>query len=49
MWIEIVAAACAGWEQNVTPLAGVWIEIGYIWVLYRLCKVTPLAGVWIEM
>ena len=34
---------------NVTPLAGVWIEIDGMPIFPRLPCVTPLAGVWIEM
>ena len=34
---------------GVTPLAGVWIEIGKTIVFYTKNKVTPLAGVWIEI
>ncbi len=36
-------------DVKVTPLAGVWIEIGIVVypVLHEL--VTPLAGVWIEI
>ncbi len=34
---------------SVTPLAGVWIEIGVREMLRLACCVTPLAGVWIEM
>ena len=33
----------------VTPLAGVWIEIGLNWGGILLATVTPLAGVWIEI
>ncbi len=33
----------------VTPLAGVWIEIGLSPMSARRITVTPLAGVWIEM
>ena len=35
--------------QSVTPLAGVWIEIGSLPPECRDTLVTPLAGVWIEM
>ena len=34
---------------RVTPLAGVWIEIGVLDVLKGTIIVTPLAGVWIEI
>ena len=33
----------------VTPLVGVWIEIGQTNANLRTGKVTPLVGVWIEM
>ena len=33
----------------VTPLAGVWIEIGQMGKPFNPCIVTPLAGVWIEI
>ena len=33
----------------VTPLAGVWIEIGVRLSALKCCNVTPLAGVWIEI
>ena len=37
-------------HPDVTPLAGVWIEINNgVLLLYYLQRVTPLAGVWIEM
>ena len=35
--------------SNVTPLAGVWIEIIYLWMEWNIFWVTPLAGVWIEI
>ena len=35
--------------KEVTPLAGVWIEICWLSVFLRNCYVTPLAGVWIEI
>ena len=34
---------------NVTPLAGVWIEIWMSCTLGIYSGVTPLAGVWIEI
>ena len=34
---------------NVTPHAGVWIEIGRVSFMPSLTKVTPHAGVWIEI
>ena len=34
---------------NVTPLAGVWIEIALEDALSARDSVTPLAGVWIEI
>ena len=33
----------------VTPLAGVWIEMGKFSSVYGHDAVTPLAGVWIEI
>ncbi len=33
----------------VTPLAGVWIEIGFGFINKLIIYVTPLAGVWIEI
>ena len=34
---------------EVTPLAGVWVEIG-VWLrVTNSTRVTPLAGVWVEM
>ena len=33
----------------VTPLAGVWIEIGTYRIFNFRINVTPLAGVWIEI
>ena len=38
-----------GKADIVTPLAGVWIEIGKKKTGRKTCWVTPLAGVWIEM
>ena len=35
--------------NNVTPRAGVWIEMSGIWRLDRSHTVTPRAGVWIEI
>ena len=41
------------WEERglhgVTPLAGVWIEIGAADEINIVRIVTPLAGVWIEI
>ena len=34
---------------TVTPLAGVWIEIGRCGLVGDQRPVTPLAGVWIEI
>ena len=34
---------------EVTPYAGVWIEIQDVKGFEELCNVTPYAGVWIEM
>ena len=36
-------------EELVTPLAGVWIEIVSTPAVAPAERVTPLAGVWIEM
>ena len=36
-------------DVSVTPLAGVWIEIGWNDRKNTRGYVTPLAGVWIEM
>ena len=33
----------------VTPLAGVWVEIGYRFRYLPHNSVTPLAGVWVEI
>ena len=34
---------------EVTPLAGVWVEIG-VWLrVTNSTRVTPLAGVWVEI
>ena len=35
--------------MEVTPLAGVWIEIKRSLPVFLLISVTPLAGVWIEI
>ena len=35
--------------MEVTPRAGVWIEILYNTDGYKLLTVTPRAGVWIEI
>ena len=34
---------------RVTPLVGVWIEIGICSLVFVLIPVTPLVGVWIEI
>ena len=34
---------------NVTPFAGVWIEITQLLLMYLHTRVTPFAGVWIEI
>ena len=34
---------------NVTPFAGVWIEMGDVDDIYENVEVTPFAGVWIEI
>ena len=36
-------------KTNVTPLAGVWIEIPLSTIFWMMPIVTPLAGVWIEI
>ena len=50
MWIEIVSSSVRMESLNVTPFAGVWIEIR---INFRLVNghvsVTPFAGVWIEI
>ena len=49
MWIEIIFLFIITHLLNVTPLAGVWIEISVsLKPLYGI-EVTPLAGVWIEI
>ena len=35
--------------ENVTPFAGVWIEIFRYLLCFILWSVTPFAGVWIEI
>ena len=35
--------------MNVTPYAGVWIEIFHLYPYRLLHRVTPYAGVWIEI
>ena len=35
--------------RDVTPLAGVWIEMINLAQSLAVTAVTPLAGVWIEM
>ena len=35
--------------EEVTPLAGVWIEMVCFWASASSALVTPLAGVWIEI
>ncbi len=49
MWIEIKRWRIQAVLLIVTPLAGVWIEMGN--PSWSRCgrAVTPLAGVWIEM
>ena len=50
MWIEIVSYVTETTDgDNVTPFAGVWIEIFCLHRFYSLCLVTPFAGVWIEI
>ena len=49
MWIEIISVTLANLITFVTPLAGVWIEIGESEQQHPRYPVTPLAGVWIEI
>ena len=35
--------------RDVTPFAGVWIEIGMYSLVVSVYSVTPFAGVWIEI
>ena len=50
MWIEIFARFYLDdLFRLVTPLAGVWIEIGYDTEEAKVETVTPLVGVWIEI
>ena len=49
MWIEILICPGTLLVSEVTPLAGVWIEITWYWVKDFAFNVTPLAGVWIEI
>ena len=49
MWIEIAPLSRAAILWEVTPCAGVWIEIQNHLQLNTCPKVTPCAGVWIEM
>ena len=37
------------WAHNVTPRAGVWIEIVVWRLIWCVSVVTPRAGVWIEI
>ena len=49
MWVEIINVKFASNHALVTPLAGVWVEIGGRIQLYGRELVTPLAGVWVEI
>ncbi len=50
MWIEIELIYGSDEEdKQVTPLAGVWIEISKVVGSFSKGDVTPLAGVWIEI
>ena len=49
MWIEIANFSKNSVPANVTPYAGVWIEIFFNISFTALSNVTPYAGVWIEM
>ena len=37
-----------GYDRAVAPLAGAWIETGYVLDVARRSQVAPLAGAWIE-
>ena len=49
MWIEIGRRTVTVANLDVTPLAGVWIEMLHLPQPAQYRIVTPLAGVWIEM
>ena len=49
MWIEIEGMSSYNVEGEVTPFAGVWIEMCKRKRNWYRCRVTPFAGVWIEM
>ena len=49
MWIEICKIDVTSCPRDVTPFAGVWIEILSVLKLYNIFNVTPFAGVWIEI
>ena len=49
MWIEINILHCFFPILDVTPYAGVWIEISKVMLPLWSCRVTPYAGVWIEI
>ena len=49
MWIEITEYGGGYRGTNVTPYAGVWIEIRYLTTIGLPINVTPYAGVWIEI
>ena len=47
--LKLYKIATPNAPNMVTPLAGVWIEIGCRHGNFCPCTVTPLAGVWIEI
>ena len=49
MWIEIGLLHSCQQSRNVTPFAGVWIEIQKPGIPLPRPEVTPFAGVWIEI
>ena len=49
MWIEIVVRPLNDMLREVTPYAGVWIEILLLFTVFPQASVTPYAGVWIEI
>ena len=49
MWIEIDEIAAYILVKDVTPCAGVWIEMLQLIFARKGRYVTPCAGVWIEI
>ena len=45
----MVTVTASGSDAEVTPCAGVWIEIHMPICIYMELLVTPCAGVWIEI